>query len=156
MNFNHTTPVSAPASPNREAGFTLSEALIAMLILMFGLASIFNLMIMATSSNNVANRASAATMVAAQELEVLRSTPFAQLVDSPVNTLDVQTVGYFRITEVAGVGTMESRWLVQTLTDPNLRFLQVRTVPLGFRGRQAMADLTTIRSCTFGTAAGCN
>jgi hypothetical protein len=56
---------------------------------------------------------------------------------------------------VEGVGTFESRWLIQTLTNPNLRFIQVQTEPLGFRGRQARADLTTIRSCSTGTASGC-
>lgn len=152
---------NAPRAPrNGEAGFTLSEALIATLILMFGLASIFNLMITATTSNNVANRASAATMIAAQQLEALRATPFSQLVDTPANSLDVQcdpvAPANCSFTEVEGVGSMETRWLIQTLTNPNLRFLQVRTEPRGFRARQAMADLTTIRSCTFGTAAGCN
>jgi Tfp pilus assembly protein PilV len=149
-------PNAPKAKRNPEAGFTLSEALIAMLILMFGLASIFNLMIVATTSNSVANRASAATLVAAQELEVLRSTPFSQLVDSPTDALDVQTAGFFRVTEVQGVGRIESRWIVQTLTSPNLRFLHVRSEPTGFRGRSARADLTTIRACTAGATAGCN
>lgn len=154
-----TTPET---SRNREAGFTLTEALIATLILMFGLASIFNLMITATTSNNVANRASAATMIAAQQLEVLRATPFSQLVDTDPDSLNIAcpappAVGpACSFTEVEGVGSMETRWLIQTLTNPNLRFIQVRTEPRGFRARQAMADLTTIRSCTFGTAAGCN
>lgn len=160
--------MSRNSNTNREAGFTLSEALIATLILMFGLASIFNLMITATTSNNVANRASAATLIAAQQLEVLRATPFSQLVDTdgltnpcppPPGTnpvYPVQTGPGCMWSNVEGVGLMETRWLIQTLTNANLRFLQVRTEPRGFRARQAMADLTTIRSCTFGTAAGCN
>lgn len=140
-----------------ESGFTLTEAMIATLILMFGLASIFNLMIVAVSSNSVANRASNATMIAARELEILRSTPFSALVDSPVgvDTLGVQTVGFFKAETVEGVGTFETRWLVQTLTSPNLKFLQVRTEPGGFRGRWARTDLTVIRSCTGGTTSGC-
>lgn len=152
--------MSSNSNTNREAGFTLSEALIATLILMFGLASIFNLMITATTSNNVANRATAATMIAAQQLEVLRATPFSQLVDTAPNSLTVACVPGAPVacsfTEVEGVGSMETRWLIQTLTNANLRFLQVRTEPRGFRARQAMADLTTIRSCTAGVAAGCN
>lgn len=144
------------ARRNSEAGFTLSEALIATLILMFGLASIFNLMITATTSNSVANRASAATMIASQELEVLRSTPYSQLVNSPADSLDVcYPPNFCRVTDVEGVGRFESRWLIQTLNNPNLRFLQVRTQPGGFRGISARADLTTIRACTLGTAAGC-
>jgi Tfp pilus assembly protein PilV len=154
-NSDTMKPISTTTRRNDEAGFTLSEALVAMLILMFGLASIFNLMIVATSSNSVANRASAATMIASQELEVLRSTPYSQLVNSPADSLDVCTVNYCRTTTVEGVGTFESRWLIQTLTSPNLRFLQVRTQPNGFRGISARADLTTIRACTLGAAAGC-
>ena len=146
---------------NREAGFTLAEALVATLVLMFGLASIFNLMIVATTSNSVANRASAAAMVATHELEALRSAPFSTLVDSATtaapngDTLTTQTAGFFRVTNVEGVGEFESRWLVQTLTNPNLRFIQVRTEPGGFRGRAARAEFTTIRACTSGTASGC-
>jgi type II secretory pathway pseudopilin PulG len=153
-------PISTTAPRNGEAGFTLSEALIAMLILMFGLASIFNLMIVATSSNSVANRASAATMIAAQQIEVLRSTPFSQLVDTDPDSLNIPCAGPVgpacSLTDVEGVGSMETRWLIQTLTNSNLRFLQVRTEARGFRARQTMADLTTIRSCTLGIAAGCN
>ena len=138
-----------------EAGFTLAEALIATLILMFGLASIFNLMIVATTSNNLANRASAATLIAAEQLETLRSTPFSLLVNSATDTLETQTPGFFVITEIDGVGQFETRWLIQDLTNVNMKFLQVRTDPGGFRGRQARAELTTIRSCTLGTTAGC-
>ena len=154
MKITMTPPIPAPKR-NPEAGFTLTEALVATLILMFGLASIFNLMIVATTSNSVANRSSAATMIAAQQLEVLRATPFGVLVNSPVNTLDTQTPGFFQMSTVEGVGTFETRWFIQNLTNPNLRFLQVRTEPGGFRGRSARAEFTTIRACTGGTTAGC-
>ncbi len=158
-NSNTMKPGAPQAPRNREAGFTLSEALIAMLILMFGLASIFNLMITATSSNNVANRATGATLIAAQQLEVLRATPFSALVDTDPDNLNIPCDPGAPVncsfTDVEGVGRMETRWLIQTL-GTNLRFLQVRTEPRGFRARHAMADLTTIRSCTFGAAAGCN
>ena len=149
------TPQTNSSKRNSEAGFTLAEALIATLILMFGLASIFNLMIVATTSNSVANRSSAATLVASQQLEVLRSTPFSVLVASPPNTLTTQTPGYFQMTTVEGVGTFETRWLIQNLGNPNLLFLQVATEPGGFRGRSARAEFTTIRACTGGTTSGC-
>ncbi len=137
---------------NGEAGFTLTEALMAMMILTFGLASIFNLMIVAQSSNSVANRASAATMIASRRLETLRSTPFASLVNTAADSLETQAP---TVETVAGVGTFETRWLIQELTSPSMRFIQVRTEPRGFRGRWARAEMTTIRSCTAGTAAGC-
>ena len=148
---------SAKLSESRksEAGFTLAEALIATLILVFGLASIFNLMIVAVTSNSVANRGSGATMLASQQMELLRSTAFSALADSPANTLDVQTANFFRIIQLQGVGTFETRWQIQTLSGPNLKYLRVRTEPQGFRGREARTELTSIRSCTLGTAAGC-
>ncbi len=138
-----------------EAGFTLAEAMIATLILVFGLASIFNLMIVAVTSNSVANRGSGATVMASMQMEALRATPFSALVDSPADSLDVQQAGYFTQTNIDGVGQFESRWLIQTLTDTNLKFIAVRTEPRGFRGREARTELTTIRSCTTGTASGC-
>lgn len=146
-----------PTPKKGEAGFTLAEALIATLILMFGLASIFNLMIVGVSSNSLANRASGSTAIAVKQLEVLRATPFFTLADSPagVDTLEIQTPGFFRADNVEGVGTFETRWLVQTLTSPNLKFLHVRTEPGGFRGRTARTDLTVIRSCTTGSTSGC-
>lgn len=139
-----------------DAGFTLVEALIATLVLTFGISSIFNLMIVATSATARASRATAASSLASQQMEVLRSTPFAALVDSAtgVNTLDVQTANYFRVVTVTGVGTFETRWQIRSLTSPNLRFLEVRTEPT-FRGRLARAEFSVIRACTAGTQAGC-
>ena len=67
----------------------------------------------------------------------------------------MQTPGFFRIDTVEGVAQYESRWSIQTLTDPNLKYLRVRTEPRGFFGRAARTELTTVRSCTLGTSAGC-
>jgi type II secretory pathway pseudopilin PulG len=144
------TAITQAASPSRkDAGFTLAEALIATLVLTFGLASIFNLMIVATSSNSVANRSSGATMLASEQLEALRSQAFgsAALAPSPVgvNTLDIQTPGFFAMTTVEGVGDFETRWLIQNL-NPTSLFISVRTEPRGFRGRWARAEFTTIRT----------
>jgi len=152
-----TKAASKLPARNPEAGFTILEAIIATMILIFGLAAIFNLMIVAVSQNSLANRASGATTLASHEMEILRSTAYATLVDSPtgVDTLDVQTAGFWRIDNVEGVAQYETRWSVQTLADPNLRYLRVRTEPKGFMGRTARTELTTIRSCTLGTAAGC-
>lgn len=150
-------PSKLPTAKNTEAGFTILEAIIATMILIFGLAAIFNLMIVAVSQNSLANRASGATTVASHQMELLRSTAFSSLTNSPtgVDTLAIQTPGFFRIDNVQGVSAFESRWSVQTLTDPNLKYLRVRTEPQGFMGRSARSEFTTVRSCTLGTAAGC-
>jgi Tfp pilus assembly protein PilV len=157
MNQSPKAASKLPAQRNPEAGFTILEAIIATMILIFGLAAIFNLMVIAVSQNSLANRASGATTLASHQMEILRSTAFSSLTDSPVgvDTLDVQTPGFFRIDNVEGTATYESRWSVQTLTDPSLKYLRVRTEPQGFLGRGARAEFTTVRSCTLGTAAGC-
>ena len=138
-------------------GFTLVEALMAIIVLSFGLISIANLMLVATSSNTVANRSGAATMLAAQQMEVLRSTRFGALTVSPTDSLDVDQPGFFTDPPVIvpGVGTVTTRWRIQVLANANSYFIQVRSEPQGFRGRWARAEFTTVRSCVSGTTAGC-
>ena len=138
-----------------EAGFSIMEALLATMILIFGLASIFNLMIMTTTSGTVANQASAATMLAARRLEMLRATRFAALGASPGDTLENQTAPFFEITDVEGVGRFETRWRIQTMGNNNSLFIQVRSQAQGFRGRQSRAEMTSVRTCTLGTTGGC-
>ena len=62
-----------------EQGFTLIEALIAMVILIVGIAAISNLMVVAGSSNAVANHTTAASAIAAQQMELLKSQTFGNL-----------------------------------------------------------------------------
>ncbi len=59
-----------------EAGFTLIEALVAIVVLSFGLIAITNLLVVAASSNTVANQGTAAAAVASRELDRLKSLPF--------------------------------------------------------------------------------
>src|SRR5204863_2278147 len=49
-------PAGPPPSRGSEAGFTLVEALVAIVILVFGLIAVTNLMLVAASSNSVANQ----------------------------------------------------------------------------------------------------
>ena len=153
-----------PTRSSQEAGFTLIEAMMATLILTFGLASIFNLMIVATSSNSVANRSTGSTLLANRQLEILRSVPFATLVDSPVGVDTLNIVGPFPGAnpafvvapqpDVAGVGRFNISWRIQAI-NANLKFIQVRAEPDGLRGRLSRAEVTTIRACTTGLASGC-
>jgi Tfp pilus assembly protein PilV len=163
MSNQFTSRPAAKSTRNRslrtsrphEAGFTLIEAMIATLVLMFGLTAIFNLMIVATSSNSLANRATVATALAGSRMEVLRATAFTALADSPTDALDVAASPFTESITVPGAGIFVTTWKVQTLTSPNLKLLQVRTEPSGFRGRWGRAEFTSIRSCTTGTASGC-
>src|SRR6185503_18064847 len=69
------------ANVSSESGFTLIEALVAVVVLAVGLISVANLMVVAAASNAVANQATAAATVASQELERLTALPYDQLLE---------------------------------------------------------------------------
>ncbi len=145
-------------SKQGQAGFTLIEALLAMVILAFGLIAITNLLIVAASSNSVGNMSSAATALASQQLELLKAKTYTNLAPGGSVTAD-QSVGgvpYFQDDDIDGVARFHTRWaIVQIAGDQQTRFIHVRTEPAPglFRSRAA-AEFTTFRSCT-SVASGC-
>ena len=147
--------MNVPEKSNHDqAGFTLIEALLAMIILAFGLIAITNLMVVAASSNSVGNMSSAATALASQQLDLLKARTYTNVV--PGGSLSADQTGYFRDDSIDGVGTFKTRWqIVQISGDQQTRFIHVRTEPIAglFRNR-AMADFTTFRTCT-SVASGC-
>lgn len=64
---------------NRESGFTLIEALIAMIILIVGLVAIANLFVVASSSNQIGNYTTVTTATASDVMEKLKAVPFVNL-----------------------------------------------------------------------------
>jgi type II secretory pathway pseudopilin PulG len=66
-------------SQRGEAGFTLIEALISIVILVFGLAAVTNLFLVGGTSNQTANHMSATTAEALETLEALKAVSFANL-----------------------------------------------------------------------------
>jgi prepilin-type N-terminal cleavage/methylation domain-containing protein len=147
--------MNVPEKSNQDqAGFTLIEALLAMVILAFGLIAITNLMVVAASSNSVGNMSSAATALASQQIDLLKAQTYTNIV--PGGSLTADQAGYFRDDTIDGVGTFKTRWqIVQISGDQQSRFIRVRTEPASglFRSR-AMADFTTFRTCT-SVASGC-
>jgi prepilin-type N-terminal cleavage/methylation domain-containing protein len=150
-----TRPDTArPAAP--EAGFTLIEAMVAIVVLLVGVASVANLMVVAASSNSVGNQATAAATIASQEIERLTAIPFDQLVVGGDLNADASAGGvdFFAEQNVPGVANIHTRWLVVAI-DTQTRFIQVRSEALGgLTGPRSRADFTTIRSCT-STTIGC-
>ena len=156
MNSNQSS--TGPKRRGGEAGFTLIEALCAMVILVFGLIAIANLLLVASTSNTTANVSTAATTLAAQQLEVLKAIPF----NSDPNgwlvaggDLDTDQGIYFvnPPPEVPGVGQISVRWKVVDI-DVQTKFIQVRaesTAPL--IGARSRAEFTVFRSCTDNTPA---
>lgn len=145
-----------------EAGFTLIEALIAMVILITGIAAIANLMVIAGSSNAVANHTTAAATVASQQMELLKAASFPTLVPGgsvaipnphgaghPVCNTGAVTAVYVCDAVVAGVSTIHVQWqIVGPLAGTtNTLFIHVvaQSIAPGI-GQRGQADFTTLRT----------
>jgi Tfp pilus assembly protein PilV len=136
-----------------EAGFTLVEALVAMLVLAFGVAAVANLMLVGASSNTVGNASTAATTQASLEMERLKAVRYDLLAVG--GDLDANTPGFFSEDTVPGVGLIRTRWTVQQTNDPQVRFITVRSQAEGaLSGARSRAQFTVFRSCT-STTIGC-
>jgi type II secretory pathway pseudopilin PulG len=161
-----------------EAGFTLIEALIAIMILIVGLAAVSNLFFVAASSNTVANMGTATTAQATEVLERLTATPFLTLsnavgtaagtvgnldadvpatpcMDAPGNDC-VGTAGTFQsYRDIPGVGRIRTRWIVTrpaTRTNQSVLHIVVRSEAIPrLLQRRTRAELTTFRTCTAAT-----
>lgn len=134
-------------APRADAGFTLIETLVAIVILVFGLMAVTNLMVIGATSNTVANQSSAATTAAAQTLEVLKRTPYSSLTTGGSLTADLP--GFSRNDVVPGVGTINTRWTIADPGDPELRFITVQSEGTALMVRaRSRATFTTFRSCT--------
>lgn len=137
-----------------ESGFTLVEALVAIVILVFGLIAVTNLMLVAASSNSVANQATGAATVAAQRLEQLKAEPFTSLVAGGDVATDV--TNFNRDDDLPGVGRIHTRWQVVSIAgDAQVYFIRVRSEGTGALSvGRSRAEFTTFRSCT-NVALGC-
>lgn len=158
---------TAPFRPAGEAGFTLVEAIIAILILIVGLMGITNLFVVAASSNGAANKGTATATEASELLERLKDKPFLTLttggnLDNDVgfacdaNAQDCTVAGNFNATrDVPGVGVIHSRWRIVRpgAGGPDTLFIEVRSEAVGPLGSaMTRAEFTTWRTCT---TAGC-
>jgi type II secretory pathway pseudopilin PulG len=137
-----------------EAGFTLVEAMCAIVILVFGLMAITNLMLVAATSNTVANHSTAATALATQQMEALKATSFELLAAG--GDIENDVAGYFvdPVPEVPGVGQIRVRWQM-TQVDVRTLYIQVRAESLApLAGTRSRAEFTAIRTCQ-NQAQGC-
>ena len=158
-----------------QSGFTLIEALVAIVVLSFGLMAVTNLLVIAAASNTVANHGTAATTAASEYMERLKSRTFQSL--TPGGDVEAETEGsisgcnetpdppavapecvvsgnYNAVRTVPGVGEIRTFWEIRQI-DGQVLFIKVRsqsTAPLA--GARSRAEFTTFRSCT-STATGC-
>jgi prepilin-type N-terminal cleavage/methylation domain-containing protein len=166
MTMNET-----PSPRRADAGFTLIEALVAMVILVFGLMAVTNLLVVAASSNTVGNHSSAATAQATEVLERLKGIPFNALQaggdletdtgatvpcdDAASGFTCVRRGNYNSYKTVPGVGTIRTRWKI-SLVSGGVHFIEVRSESTSLlAGRRSRAEFTTFRSCT-AVQLGCN
>jgi prepilin-type N-terminal cleavage/methylation domain-containing protein len=136
-----------------QSGFTLVEALIAIVILVFGLMAVTNLFLVAGNSNQVANQSTATAALASQALESLKTLPFVGTSPNVLaagGSLTADVPNYFSEHTVPGVGRIRTRWLVSDVAgQPQLRYIQVRSEAVGvFLGARTRAEFATLRSCT--------
>jgi hypothetical protein len=136
----------APDSSAREAGFTLIEALAAIVILAFGIIAVANLLIVAASSNQIGNLSTAAAIEATETMEKLKAIEFCTLrnvtpsgtsvgdlaADVPAaippagtyapfpepEVVDAAGVPVFNAhRQIQGVGIVRTRWTITNLSD---------------------------------------
>lgn len=140
-----------------EAGFTLVEALVAMVVLSFGLMAVSNLLVVAVGSNGIANMSTAATTLASQQLEAMKRIPFTTLAtggDLTSDSPDSAGGNAYRDDVVPGVGRIHTRWQV-TAIDARTYFIAVRSEATTRMARSvSRAEFTTFRTCT-STVLGC-
>jgi type II secretory pathway pseudopilin PulG len=146
-----------------EAGFTLVEALVAIVVLVFGLMAVTNLLLVAASSNTVANQSTAAVANATGVMDFLKATSFGALNGvagggTPFDANDggrdcadpLLTIADFHCTSaIDGVGTIHSHWYVTGTPDPRLLYIRVQSEGTGvLAAARSRAEFTTFRSCT--------
>lgn len=74
----------SPAAPDRsseQGGFTIIEVLIALVVLLVGMAGILMLQLTSTEATSFSRHATEASVLAEDKMEVLRTSPVFQLAD---------------------------------------------------------------------------
>jgi hypothetical protein len=158
--MNATTRRETPRGS--QAGFTLVEALVAIVVLIFGLMAVTNLLLVAASSNTVANQGTAAVTAATQVMDFLKTTTYDILdnaaVGTPYDATDggkdcnditlVPADGHCTVT-TPGVGIVHAHWYITATADPRLLFIRVRSEGTGaLAAARSRAEFTTFRACT--------
>jgi len=161
-----------------EAGFTLIESLIAIVVLAVGLIAVTNLLVVAAASSAVGNHSTASTTAASETMERLKSRSFLTLTPggdveagdmgnnpdcdetptippAPANPTECVASGNYNAQRnVPGVGLIRTFWEIRQVDGQTL-FIRVRSQSdAALAGARARAEFTTFRACT-SVAIGC-
>jgi hypothetical protein len=135
-------------------------------VLVFGLIAVTNLLLVAASSNAVANQGTAATTSASERMEILRTMQFVDLLAAAGGDLDtdVGTTGpcsppaptpidlttHNCLDDIEGVGRIVTRWRITPVAGTGrMAFIEVRSEGTGaLSRRRSRAEFATFRSCT--------
>jgi Tfp pilus assembly protein PilV len=147
-----------------EAGFTLVEALVAIVVLIFGLMAVTNLMLVAASSNSVANQGTAAVTSAIRIMDMIKATTFTALTEGgdtytfdvadasgamDCSNKDLAITNWHCNDEVPGVGFIHTHWSITATDDKRLLSIRVRSEGTGaLSAARSRAEFTTFRACT--------
>ena len=155
------TPIREFQLDTGETGFTLIEALVAMVVLSFGLMAVTNLMLVAASSNTVANQGTAAVTSSTRVMDMVKATTYANLTPSGIawetapgggkdcNDATLVVTDLHCDEFIPGVGTLHTHWWITATPDPRLLHVRVRSEGVGaLAGARSRSEFTTFRSCT--------
>lgn len=151
-----------PRPGGGEAGFTLVETLVAIVVLVFGLMAVTNLLLVAASSNSVANQGTAAVTSATRVMDLLKATSHQNLRTTPgglgwaVNdgglSCDDPALVFTQWhcnDDMPGVGRVHTHWWITGTADPRLLHIRVRAEGTGaLTAARSRAEFTTFRACT--------
>jgi len=118
--------------PNDSAGFTLVEAVFAILIFVIGILAVSNLFLVAASQTHRAACLTAATTQASEALDVLKAIPFDNL--TPGGDLDGDEAGFNMHNHVPGVSMVVTRWTIEAVT-PQFYYITVQAEPVSALGQ---------------------
>jgi type IV pilus modification protein PilV len=158
-----------------QAGFTLIEVLIAIMILVVGLIGIANLFVVAGSTTSAASRSTAAAAAASEVMERLKAIPFTDFVVGKNTTVGNITAdagatlgcdddavdcvvfnNYNARKFVPGIGELKTRWSITKGNDNQVLFIVVRSESLmPMLAGRSRSEFTTFRSCTNTDENGC-
>jgi prepilin-type N-terminal cleavage/methylation domain-containing protein len=148
MSATSSTP-SRGSAAGAQAGFTLIESLVAIIVLSFGLMAITNLLLVAATSNTVANQGNLN----------MGGTPF-NATDGGKDCDDPTLVvtDWHCSSSIAGVGIIHTHWYLTAMPDLRILYIRVQSEGVGaLAASRSRAEFTTFRSCTNSdpTVGGC-